>query len=56
MTLSLSLAMFFSKKRCFHILFSSASRANPTQEGLWWTEGSFSGTSIITRLPTRNVL
>jgi len=46
MTLSLSLATFLSTK-FFRIRFSSASRAHPSQEGLWWTEGSCSGVSII---------
>jgi len=40
MTLSLSLAAFSSTKLSFHVVFSSASRAHPSQEGLWWTEGS----------------
>jgi len=34
MTLSLSLATFFSIKLSFLILFSSASSAHPSQEGL----------------------
>jgi len=43
------LCYVFSNKCFFHIHFSSASHAHPTQE-LWWTEGSCSGASIITRL------
>jgi len=31
----------------FRIRMSSALRAYPLQEGLWWTEGSCSGVSII---------
>jgi len=47
MTLSLSLATFCY----FRIRFSSETRAHPSQEGMWWTEGSCSGVSIIN---TRN--
>jgi len=43
------LGYVWSTKLSFHILFSSASRAHPSQEGFWWTEGSCSGLSIITR-------
>jgi len=31
-----------STKLFVRILFSSASRAHPSQDGLWWTEGSCS--------------
>jgi len=37
-------------KLFFHILFSSAPRAQPSQKGLRWTEGSCCGASIITRV------
>jgi len=40
----------FVNKLSFHILFSSASRVYPSQEGLWRTEGSYSGVNIITRV------
>jgi len=46
MTLGLSLATLFSTKLSFHILFSLASRAHPSHEGLWWTEGSCSEASL----------
>ena len=32
----------FFRPNSLHILFSSASRAHLSQEGLWWTEGSCS--------------
>jgi len=51
MTLSLSLAKFFSTKLPFYILFSSASRAHPSQDELWWTEGSCSGKASSPGLP-----
>jgi len=50
MTLKLFLATF-CERNSLHILFSSASHAHLSQEGLWWTEGSCSGVSIITGLP-----
>jgi len=46
MTLSLSLATFFSTKLTFHILFPSASHADPSQEILW-TESSCSGDTSL---------
>jgi len=45
------LGYVLSIKFFLRIRFSSASRAHPSQEGLWWTEGSSSGVSIIN---TRN--
>jgi len=53
MAFSLSLATFVSIELSFHILFSSASRAHPSQEGLWWTEGNCSGVNIITRVTNK---
>jgi len=32
--------LHFVDQTLFRIRFSSASRAHPSQEGLWWTEGS----------------
>jgi len=46
------LGYVLSTKLFFRIRFSSASRAHPSQEGLWWTEGSCSGVSIITTWAT----
>jgi len=37
------LGYIFLTKLSFHIIFSLASCAHPSQEGLWWTEGSCSG-------------
>jgi len=36
-------------KLSFRILFSSASRAHPSPEGLWWTDYRCSVANIITR-------
>jgi len=47
------LSYVLSTKVSFHILFSSASHANLSQEGLWWTEGSCSGASIITSVANK---
>ena len=47
MALSLFFATLFSTKLSFQILFSSASRANPPQESLRWTEGSCSGEASL---------
>jgi len=38
-----SLGDVFFRPNFLLILFSSASRAHPSQEGLWWTEGSCGG-------------
>ena len=43
----------FSTTLSFRILLSSASHAHPSQEWLWWTEGSCSGVSIITRITNK---
>ena len=47
MTLSLSLATFLSTKLSFNFLFSSASRAHPSQERLLWTEGICTGEASL---------
>jgi len=39
--------------QALHILFSSASRAHPSQEGLWGTEGSCSGEASLPGLPIK---
>ena len=41
------LGYVLSTKFLFPIWFSSASRAHPSWEGLWWTEGSCRGVSIF---------
>ena len=43
----------FSTKAFFRILFSSTSRAHPSQEGLGWTYSSCSGVSIIPGIPIK---
>jgi len=50
MTPIFSWLRFFDQTLFFRILFSSASRAHFVTRGLWWTEGSCSGESIITRV------
>jgi len=52
------LGYILSTKLSFHIIFSSASHAHPSQKGLWWTEGRSSGVSIIMRVANdmQNVL
>jgi len=47
-----------STKLTFCILLCSASPAHTSQEEVWWTEGSYSGVGIITKVAnyTRNVL
>jgi len=47
------LSYVLSTKLSFHIPFSSASRAHPSQEGLWWTEGSCSGEASLPGLPIK---
>jgi len=47
MTPSLSLAVFFPTKLSFHISYSSAIRAHPSHDGLWSTEGNFSGEASL---------
>ena len=42
-----------STKVSFHVRFSSASRAHPSQGGLWWTQESCSGVSITTRVANK---
>jgi len=43
MTASFFLATFCRTNPLYAFVFSSASRAHPSQERLWWTEGSCSG-------------
>jgi len=47
MTLSLSLAMFCRPNSSFAFDFLQHHVYTSSQEGLWWTEGSCSGVSII---------
>jgi len=53
MMFCLSLATFFSTKLSFHFLFPSTSRTQSSQEGLWWTDRSCNGLSIITRFTNK---
>jgi len=43
MMASLSLALFYQTNPPFAFLFSSAPRAHPSLERVWWTKGSCSG-------------